>query len=402
MVEALSLFLFFVRMPIFSAHIKTAAKLVTEYRGDLPFAAFLKNYFRANRKHGSRDRKQIAALCYAYFRAGYLLGHLSIEDQISAGYFLVCEKSNDLLLALQPEWNEKVILSINEKLRFLGMNEEQFTPFPFPNEISEGIDIQSFHISHVYQPDLFLRIRPGYQQQVVEQLSAVGIPIQMMGQDTIALPNETPVQNILDINKTVVVQDFSSQRTASLLLPILSDLPKGCEVWDCCAASGGKSIMLYDLIPGIKLTVSDLRNSILENLKTRFREAGILNYRRVVADLAESASPFASESFDVVVADVPCSGSGTWGRTPEYLRFFKREQIAQYSALQKKILANVVSAIRKNGYLLYITCSVYKEENEANVDWLCERFGMRVVQQQCILGYTQKADTMFAALLQFA
>lgn len=402
MVDALSLFLFFVRMPIYSAHIQTAVKLVTEYRGDLPFAAFIKNYFRANRKHGSRDRKQITALCYAYFRAGHLLAHLSIEDQILAGYFLVCDMPNDLLQALQPEWNEKVILSMNEKLRFLGMNEERFTPFPFPNEISAGIDIESFHLSHLHQPDLFLRIRPGCHQQVVEQLSAAGIPIQMMGQDTIALPNETPVQNILEINKTVVVQDFSSQRTASQLLPILSDLPKGCEVWDCCAASGGKSIMLYDLIPSTQLTVSDLRNSILENLKTRFREAGMLKYRSVLADLTESASPFASESFDVVVADVPCSGSGTWGRTPEYLRFFRKEQIEHYSALQKKILASVVPAIRKNGYLLYITCSVYKAENEGNIDWLCERFGMRVVQQECISGYTQKADTMFAALLKFA
>ncbi|MBM3440688.1 MAG: methyltransferase domain-containing protein, partial [Bacteroidetes bacterium] len=216
----------------------------------------------------------------------------------------------------------------------------------------------------------------------------------------IALPNETPVDRILQINKEAVVQDASSQRTAALLAPLLKALPVNIKVWDCCAGSGGKSIMLYDLIPNMHLTVSDMRKTILTNLKTRFKEAGIQQYQLLLADLSKEMPPIAEASYDLVVADVPCSGSGTWGRTPEYLKYFQRDRIAYYRSLQQQILRQVVPVIKKSGYLLYITCSVFREENENNVNWLCAHHGMEKVEAQIIKGYAMKADTMFAALLK--
>jgi len=171
------------------------------------------------------------------------------------------------------------------------------------------------------------------------------------------------------------------------------------SVWDCCAASGGKSIMAKDILGDMDLTVSDVRESILINLKKRFSEAGITKYKSFVADLTHSSQPIV-HSFDLIIADVPCSGSGTWSRTPEQLYYFDQKAIEEYSNLQKKIVANVIAQMKPGGYLLYITCSVFKKENEEVVAFIKQNFHLEVTQMEVLKGYDKKADTMFAALLQ--
>lgn len=384
----------------FSSYLQTALHLLNSYDGGLPFALYLKMFFKANRKYGGRDRKQIAALCYGYFRAGQALKGLSMEEQILAGYFLVSNAQTELLNALRPEWNAMADKRIEAKLKVLGCSTNAFQPFPFCEELSEEIDAQAFSLAHLQQPDLFLRIRPGFMQKVKQKLTDAGIAMQEPFENCLALANETPVDRILQVNKEAVVQDFSSQRTATLVAPLLKAFPHNIKVWDCCAGSGGKSIMLYDLIPTMDLTVSDVRKTILTNLKTRFKEAGIPRYQSLVADLAKEPPPLADASFDLVVADVPCSGSGTWGRTPENLKYFQTDRIEYYRSLQQQMLRHVVPAIKKSGYLLYITCSVFREENENNVNWICTHHGMEKVEAQIIKGYAMKADTMFAALLK--
>ena len=106
------------------------------------------------------------------------------------------------------------------------------------------------------------------------------------------------------------------------------------------------------------------------------------------------------DQFDLIIADVPCSGSGTWGRTPEQLLYFEKESVSRYASLQKKILSSVSSSIKSGGYLLYITCSVFKKENTEIVEWISSQFPLQLQKQQLIAGYELKADTMFAALFK--
>jgi 16S rRNA (cytosine967-C5)-methyltransferase len=103
--------------------------------------------------------------------------------------------------------------------------------------------------------------------------------------------------------------------------------------------------------------------------------------------------------YDLIIADVPCSGSGTWARTPEQLYFFKKERIKYYSDLQKAITGAVASSIRSGGHLLYITCSVFAEENEKVVAHLEDNYQLRTVAASLFKGYSDNADTLFAALL---
>ena len=101
--------------------------------------------------------------------------------------------------------------------------------------------------------------------------------------------------------------------------------------------------MLYDkLRASIQLHVSDIRESILKNLSLRFEAAGVKAYKIFVADLTAENKPFANEVFDIILCDVPCSGSGTWARTPEQLFFFN-----------EKSLRNLPNASKKSFPMLY-------------------------------------------------
>ena len=164
---------------------------------------------------------------------------------------------------------------------------------------------------------------------------------------------------------------------------------------------------MADCFGQMDLVVSDIRKSILENLKERFYKAGIKNYRSCLADLsvpASAANPkpniISSKLFDLILCDAPCTGSGTWCRTPESLYFFSQDKIADYAALQRKIISNTIPHLKKGGYFLYSTCSVFTAENEANVDFIQEQFQLTLIRQELFTGYPQQADTLFAALFK--
>ncbi|HEX2533926.1 MAG TPA: Fmu (Sun) domain protein, partial [Chitinophagaceae bacterium] len=139
-----------------------------------------------------------------------------------------------------------------------------------------------------------------------------------------------------------------------------------------------------------------IRESILHNLKQRFREAGVTRYNTRVLDVAGGRRP--RGYFDIILCDAPCTGSGTWGRTPEQLYFFTEDRIAHYVQLQRRIAREASRALKRGGYFLYITCSVFQEENESVVAYLQEGTELKLVSQQYHSGYTQKADTLFSAL----
>jgi 16S rRNA (cytosine967-C5)-methyltransferase len=104
--------------------------------------------------------------------------------------------------------------------------------------------------------------------------------------------------------------------------------------------------------------------------------------------------------FVFTIADVPCTGSGTWGRTPEQLHFFQNNKINEYADLQKKLMKGIIKNVSAGGLILYTTCSVFRKENEEQVDHMLETSGLELIKMQVFKGYKIKGDTMFAALLK--
>ena len=167
------------------------------------------------------------------------------------------------------------------------------------------------------------------------------------------MPNASKIEDIIELDKEAVVQDYSSQRISEFLDIVRPSRPDHFEIWDCCAASGGKSILAKDILGDIVLNVSDIRESILVNLRKRFEKAGIKKYKSFICNLSVPDSrrafgkPTAAEglpTFDseLILCDVPCTGSGTWSRTPEQLFYFEPSDIGKYNLLQRKIVSNVI------------------------------------------------------------
>lgn len=383
-----------------AAHVQTALILVQSYKGEMPFVHFSKSYFSLHKKHGSRDRKQILQLCYSFFRMGHTLPIWPPEQRMITGLFLCADAPNPLLAALKPEWNEKAGLPLHEKCLMAGCAEHELTIFPWINEISEGINPSEFSLSHLRQPDLFIRIRPGHKNAIIKLLETKWIEYTLVGENAIRLPNGFKVEEFFVLNKQVVIQDLSSQRVGDLFSFIPAAVAKKgtFRIWDACAASGGKSIMALDTFPSASLTVTDKRTSILHNLTERFRYAGIKNYHRFAVDLEHQEASIPPQ--DLVIADLPCTGSGTWSRTPEQLNNFDPSTINDFSVLQKKIAVNAINRLLPGGYFLYITCSVFRQENEDNIAFLMEKNSLELVHQTVISGLETHADTMFAALLR--
>jgi len=382
-------------------YLRSASAIIDVYDGSLPLAIFLKQYFKQQKKFGSKDRRYIAQACYCYFRLARAIVSDSVEEKIKASLFLCYTDINEWGAVFPEEWKSGWNDDIKTKLGFVtkkfpGTKEQNI--FPWMNELSGGIDNEKFLYSHFVQPDLFLRIRPGKEKYVLQKLNEQQITYKQIKPDCLALPNSSKIDAILEIDKEVVIQDYSSQRIKEFFQFKIQNSKFKIELWDCCAASGGKSILAYDTLQNIELTVSDVRPAILQNLKERFEKVGIKNYQSFVADLTNPTLKIQHSKFNIILCDAPCSGSGTWGRTPEQLCFFTDGKINEYASLQKKIVNNVLGKVADGGYFLYITCSVFKKENEEMVSFIQQQSGFELVKMELLKGYEVKADSMFAAL----
>lgn len=374
--------------------LKTFDTIIASYDNKEPFARFLGQFFKENKQMGSSDRRIASRLTYNFFRLGNALPDLPAHQRLAIAEFL-CEEESEFVKLLFPELAEQESQTLVDKIHYC---EEHFdlqmeSLFPLSDHISTQIDKEAFIQSHFVQPDVFIRIHPGNGNLVNETLNSLEIPFQQLSSDTLSFASGTKLDQISAIQGKYEVQDYSSQQTAKLYKASAEE-----SWWDACAGSGGKSIPLMLSQPGIQLMVSDVRNSILKNLDSRFTKAGISQYRRKVIDLTKENIILKDELFDGIILDAPCSGSGTWGRTPEMLSSFNENQLEEHVILQKSILDNVIRHLKPGKPLVYITCSVYEAENEHIVQYL-EKAGLKLEEMHYFKGYDKRADTLFGARL---
>ena len=174
-----------------------------------------------------------------------------------------------------------------------------------------------------------------------------------------------------DVTKTAafraglcVIQDEASQLIASLV-------GEGTRVLDCCAAPGGKTAAIADRSPNASIAALDLhphRARLLQKLLSAHdptSDAGAKNIFVVAADARNL--PFAT-TFDRVLADVPCSGTGTLSRNPEIKWRLKPEDLADLQERQLAIIRSAMAQVAVGGRLIYSTCSLEREENEDVID----------------------------------
>jgi 16S rRNA (cytosine967-C5)-methyltransferase len=159
----------------------------------------------------------------------------------------------------------------------------------------------------------------------------------------------------------VVIQDEASQLVAALVGPPLRE---GARVLDCCAAPGGKTLAIADRNPGTAITALELhphRARLLEKLLRRHEPQSAAKIQIVVGDARHLPT---SGVFDRVLADVPCSGTGTIAHNPEIKWRLTDDDLANLHVRQVAILRSALAKLTPAGRLIYSTCSLEREENE--------------------------------------
>lgn len=203
----------------------------------------------------------------------------------------------------------------------------------------------------------------------LQQLAEAGIGAQSVGVSGIFLEHPLGVDKLPGFSQGLVsVQDGGAQLAASLL-----DVRDGMRVLDACAAPGGKTAHLLELAD-VALTAMDHDASRLQKVEQNLSRLG-LPAKCVVGDAAQPSQWWDGQTFQRILADVPCSASGVVRRHPD-IKWLRREgDIAQFAEQQAHILEALWHCLEQGGKLLYVTCSVFAEENHQQIKFFISRHG---------------------------
>ncbi len=368
--------------------------LLTEYRLDLvvqalraalkmehPADAVLRHFFQAERI-GSNERALVAETLFGVLRHRLFLEHCcTLEDKGQAtarrmalaywvrfgGYNL--RELEPLLKAKESEWLGKVKGAVITEL-----------PLSIQAELPEWI-VDKLRPQHsdaeilalgrsMQQPaplDLRVNTLLAGRNEVLQALQAEGLdaqatPYSPMG---IRLKNKPALnKHALFLSGKFEVQDEGSQLLGLLLAPKRNDM-----VVDFCAGAGGKTLMLGAMMNSQgRLYAWDVSEKRLTNLKPRLKRSGLSNVQpQLIAHENDSKVKRLAGKIDRVLVDAPCSGLGTLRRNPD-LKFRQSAQsVAELNGKQTAILASAARLLKQGGRLVYATCSLLHEENQAIV-----------------------------------
>ena len=197
------------------------------------------------------------------------------------------------------------------------------------------------------------------ESEVLSKLSEAGATLESsdVAQGAWRVSGATSLLRELSAAGEIYLQDEASQLVAQIV-----DAKPGERVLDLCAAPGGKTTQIADR-SGALIVAGDLSAMRMHTIVATMRLQELESISPVLLDATESL-PFAPRSFDKVLVDAPCSGTGTLRRNPEIRWRLSPADIADLAEQQKRILSRAVEMVKPGGHLIYSTCSVEYDENE--------------------------------------
>ena len=195
------------------------------------------------------------------------------------------------------------------------------------------------------------------------RLAAEGIVAHALGAEALLLERPMPVARVPGFEAgEVSLQDAGAQRAARCL-----DLARGQRVLDACAAPGGKSAHILELAD-VELTALDIDAQRAARIGRNLERLGLAAARIVTSDACEPAAWWDGATYDRILADVPCSASGIARRRPDAKWLRRAHDVPAFAQRQARLLGALWQLLAPGGKLLYATCSVFPQENDAVVD----------------------------------
>ena len=349
----------------------------------------IQNYFRSNKNIGSKDRKFISNCFWNIIKHRnkinwHLNNHnlrVTFERQIILElFFLNVDYKNDLpkikkFFFLNNKLNKNFK---DDNLQFLEyLNFEKFINsempecvfYELPDFLLDGLkrnfklDWKNVALSLNEEAFVDLRVnmlKNKTRDEVLNLLKEIDVPCKISKYSPlgIRLLKRFPING----NKLFKSGNIEIQGEASQLSALILGAKPGMQVADICAGAGGKSLVLADVMKNKGRILSlDINQKRLKQASLRFKRAGVHNVETRLVDINWSTKGL-EKKFDLVLIDAPCSGIGTWSRSPDSRFNFNKKKLIELINIQSELLLKGSTMVAPGGKLAYVTCSILPEE----------------------------------------
>lgn len=351
------------QIPFRHHHLLSMLEAYDQERG--PLDRWMALYFRSNRSLGSKDRAFIAETAYTMLRWQRLLDTLSNSTECW-------------------ETRLKTLIDIDIKKECQNQALPPHTRCSCPEELfniltenyGEEKAIELALSSNEPAPTTIRvnRIKTTRDTLIESWQNRYAIRPCLKSPDGIVFEKKINFYELPEFKKGL----FSIQDEASQLVSDLVEAKPGDQVLDFCAGSGGKSLAFAHKMQGKgQLYLHDIRERALLEAKQRLSKAGIQNCQTLLP-----SSPLVSKlkkKCDWVIVDAPCSGTGTLRRNPDMKWRFSPQMVERLLGQQRQIFEQALSFLKSEGTIIYATCSILKQENQAQVDHFVKTYNLKIV-----------------------
>lgn len=370
----------------------------------------IERQFKLNKKWGKRDREFVASSVYEIVRwwrlYWFILGQDISMDQTSLLNLLgVHFLKNGVEV---PDWMNRERLSTGLIMSRLDQIENPAIEHSLPdwmmdefvNQELEGLD-DILQILNVQSP-LILRSNSLKitRDELIKKLKSLDLVVKQHPKSScgIIFEEKYNVFGLEDFkNGLFEVQDGNSQQIAEFC-----EVKPGDFVIDACAGAGGKTLHLAALMQNKgKIIAMDIHEKKLAAMKLRLRRAGVDNVEARVIDSNKITKRLENKA-DVLLLDVPCSGTGVIRRNPDSKWKLSRQKLRELEQIQVEILRDYSSMLKSGGRLVYSTCSLFPSENRKQIDFFLQSEAgksFHVVKEQTLNPTFEGADGFYMCLL---